>query len=94
MMARHRDFEAATAREMGRVNMGRVDYDEYINRLKKRSSRFHISWEAQFGKSPRSNRPRDAEEDIVLFLLDRKRWQKALADGSVEKVGPRRYRMR
>jgi hypothetical protein len=79
---------------MNRVNMDRVNYDEYINRLKKKSSRFHIAWEAQFGRGARSGRPRDAEEDIVLFLLDRKRWQKALADGSVEKIGPRRYRMR
>ncbi len=79
---------------MDRIDVDRVNYDEYINRLKKKSSRFHITWEAQFGRGAHSSGPRDAEEDLVLFLLDRKRWQKALADGNVEKISPRRYRMR
>ena len=70
--------------------MDRVDYDEYINRLKKRSSRFHI-WRLSSARAT-SQWPRDAEEDIVLFLLDYA-VAKALGDGSIEKV-VRRYRMR
>jgi hypothetical protein len=37
-------------------------------------------------------RPRDQEEADSLRLLDRKRWEKALASGLLEKIGPRRYR--
>jgi len=45
-------------------------------------------------KPPRSGKARDPEESVVLFLLDYNRWQKALAIGEIEKLGPRRYRMR
>jgi len=74
--------------------MVRVNYDEYISRLKKKSSHFYTACVAHLGKSPRSGKCRAVEEDIVLFLLDYKRWQKSLANGSIEKVGPRRYRMK
>ncbi|WP_092471362.1 hypothetical protein [Desulfotruncus arcticus] len=43
-------------------------------------------------KSGRFHKPRDPEEDLTLFMLDKIRWQKALASGRIEKIGPRRYR--
>ncbi len=73
--------------------MVRVNYDEYIERLKKKSSRLYTAWATYKGRAVSSGRPRTPEEDAVLFLLDYKRWQKSLADGTIEKVGPRRYRM-
>ncbi len=74
--------------------MVRVNYDEYIERLKKKSSQLYTAWAASARRAVSSGRRRDSEEDIVLFLLDYKRWQKSLADGTIEKVGPRRYRLR
>ncbi|WP_078060273.1 hypothetical protein [Desulfotomaculum copahuensis] len=68
-----------------------INYDNYIEHLRKKSLHVYTRWAAQT-KAVRSRKPRDPEEDIALFLLDRKRWQQALASGRLEKVGPRRYR--
>jgi hypothetical protein len=69
-----------------------INYDTYIKQLQKKSHHIYTRWAAQTGKTLFSRKPRDPGEDITLFLLDRKRWQRALASGCLEKVGPRRYR--
>jgi hypothetical protein len=78
----------------GTKKLRKVIYDDYINRLKKKSLQLYTSWAARMGKTPRSSKPRDVEEDIILFLLDQQRWQKVLASGRIEKVGSRRYRFK
>lgn len=74
--------------------MRKIDYDEFIGQLRKKSLRLYTRWSAQKGRSLSSRKPRDPEEDAALFLLDVRRWQEALASGRIEKVGPRRYRLR
>lgn len=72
--------------------MRKVKYDEYIKQLQKRALSLYTRWAAQTEKAPPARKVRAAEEDLILFLLDRKRWEQALASGRIEKVGPRRYR--
>ncbi len=72
--------------------MRNINYDTYIEQLRKRALHIYTRWTTQTGKAMPSRKPRDPEEDITLFLLDRKRWQQALASGRLERVGPRRYR--
>lgn len=70
-----------------------VDYDQYMDQLRKKSLHLYTRWVAgQKGNARRSRKSRDPEEDKVLFLLDWQRWQEALASGRIEKAGPRRYR--
>lgn len=38
-------------------------------------------------------RPRDPEEAFILFLLDYKRWQRALKTGAISEIGSGRYRL-
>jgi hypothetical protein len=70
-----------------------INYDDYVEQLRKKSLRVYTCWAAQTGKALPSRKRRDPEEDIILYLLDRKRWQQALASGRLKKVGPRRYRL-
>jgi len=72
----------------------KLNYDEYIEKMRKRSLRLYVANDARRDKLLRSGKARDPEENVVLFLLDYNRWQKALASGEIEKLGPRRYRMR
>lgn len=74
--------------------MLRVNYDEYVKDLKKKSLRIYTAWAASESGHKSSGRPKSWEEDAVLFLLDRLRWEKNLAAGSIEKTGPRRYRIK
>ena len=74
--------------------MRKLNYDEYIEKMRKRSLRLYVANDARRDKLLRSGKARDPEENVVLFLLDYNRWQKALASGEIEKLGPRRYRMR
>jgi len=74
--------------------MLRVNYDDYVNGLKKKALRLYTAWAASAGEFKSFGKPKSPEEDAVLFLLDWVRWQGSLAGGSIEKVGPRRYRMK
>ena len=72
----------------------KLNYDEYIEKMRKQSLHLHVASDAHRGKPLRLGKVRDPEENVVLFLLDYNRWQKALASGEIEKLGPRRYRMK
>ncbi|WP_106004445.1 hypothetical protein [Neomoorella humiferrea] len=72
--------------------MRRIDYDEYMEQLRKKSLHLYVRWAAHTSKGDHSRKPRDPEEEKILFLLDRNRWQWALASKRLEKLGPRRYR--
>ncbi|KYH30825.1 hypothetical protein [Neomoorella mulderi] len=73
--------------------MRTVDYDQYMEQLRKKSLHLYTRWAAgQKDNALLSRKSRDLEEDKVLFLLDWKRWQEALTSGRIEKIGPRRYR--
>ena len=74
--------------------MRKLNYDEYIEKMRKRSLRLRMASDACRDKPLHSGKARDPEENVVLFLLDYNRWQKALASGEIEKLGPRRYRMK
>ncbi|MHB1043107.1 MAG: hypothetical protein ACYC0Q_09750 [Eubacteriales bacterium] len=74
--------------------MRRINYDEFIGQLRIKSLRLYTRWAAPKDRPLLYRKSRDPEEDAALFLLDRKRWQDALASGRIEKLGPRRYRWR
>ncbi|MFZ5592076.1 MAG: hypothetical protein ACOY81_09765 [Bacillota bacterium] len=72
--------------------MRKVNYDGYMEKLRVKSLHLYTQWAASGNSSARSNKPREREEDVMLFLLDYLRWQKALDSGMIEKIGTRRYR--
>jgi hypothetical protein len=69
----------------------RIDYDSYLKELRTKSLHSYLDLAALGGRRLRT-KPRDPKEAEVLRLLDRKRWERALASGRLEKIGPRRYR--
>jgi hypothetical protein len=70
----------------------KVNYDRHIENLRVKSLHLYTQWATSVNRLTHTNKPRDPEEDIILFFLDYQRWQKALSTGLIEKIGPRRYR--
>jgi hypothetical protein len=70
----------------------KTDYDTHIKKLRLKSLHLYTKWANESNPATRTNKPRDPEEDLILFLLDYQRWQKALDTGYIEKTGARRYR--
>lgn len=64
-----------------------------MENLRRKSLRLYTKSEGTaFNKLIHSRKPRNPEEDLVLFILDRYRWTEALKSGRIEKIAPRRYR--
>ena len=74
--------------------MRKINYDEHVEKIKEKSMRLRTTGKSCLDMSLRSTKMRDPQEEIALFLLDYYRWRKALASGEIEKLGPRRYRMK
>ncbi|MGB9975952.1 hypothetical protein [Thermovenabulum sp.] len=72
----------------------RLKFDDYINKLKKDSFKVYSLFESKrSGYKAKKRRLRDPEESFILFLLDYKRWEKALKTGAIVEIGPRRFRL-
>ena len=78
--------------------MRTINYDEHVERIvekiKEKSMRPRTTGKSRLDMPLRSNKMHDPQEEIALFLLDYYRWRKALASGEIEKLDPRRYRMK
>jgi len=78
--------------------MRTINYDEHVERIvekiKEKSMRLRSTGKSRLDMPLRSDKMRDQQEKIALFLLDYYRWRKALASGEIEKLDPRRYRMK
>jgi len=72
--------------------LSRINYNDYIKNMRAKSLQLYTRHAALTPKIARTKKPRDLQEDLILFLLDYQRWQKALATGRIEKKGARRYR--
>lgn len=73
--------------------MRKITYESHIENLRKKSLRLYTKLEGtSSNKLIHTRKPRNPEEDLVLFLLDRRRWIEALKSGRIEKIAPRRYR--
>jgi hypothetical protein len=66
--------------------------EEYVAKVGPRARDVHRAGDATARRLPR-RRPRDPREEELLTHLDLLRWQKALASGLLQKLGPRRYRL-
>lgn len=75
--------------------MKKICFNEYISNLKEKSAKLYniIESEKESHTSKTTKKPRDQQEEYILFLLDYMRWQKALKNGTVAKIGPRRYKL-
>ncbi|MBS3976783.1 MAG: hypothetical protein KGZ75_08705 [Syntrophomonadaceae bacterium] len=73
--------------------MRRVQLDEYMRNLKPRAAKVHMVSSARWGRPLPRCRPRNPTEESILTYLDCRRWQKALAEGQLVKLGFRRYRL-
>ena len=71
--------------------MKRLILDEYIQENKARFTRARLRMNE--GNKP-VRRKRSAVEKAILLKLDRARWKQWLADGRIEIVGVRKYRLR
>lgn len=72
--------------------MRRLNYSMYIKNLRLKSLQLYTDWAGASKHPPHRQKPRAPEEDVVLFLLDKRRWETALKTRRLEKIGPRRYR--
>ena len=74
--------------------MRKINYDEFIGQISNESLHLYTRRAAQEGGSLPLRKSCAPEEDAALLLPDRKRRQEALSGGIMERVGPRRYRLR
>ncbi|TYP52512.1 hypothetical protein [Thermosediminibacter litoriperuensis] len=72
----------------------KIIFEDYIKQLQKDSFKIYSLMESERTRGKKVKRkPRDPEETFVLFLLDYKRWQRALETGAISEIAPRRYRL-
>jgi|GEM_PF-6095910 len=67
-----------------------VDYDTFIAGVRARKrliDRF-------LPPARRTKRARHPDEELALTILDLKRWERALAEGRIERTGPREFRFK
>ena len=72
--------------------MRKINYDSHIKNLRSRSLRLYTKLEDAPNRLKRSRKSRAPEEDLILFLLDCRRWAEAFKNRSIEKISSRRYR--
>lgn len=53
-----------------------------------------IAIEETFIGRASGGRPRDPEKERLLMEMDRRRWDRLIASGKLEKIGPRKWRWR
>ena len=74
--------------------MRSVDFDQHVQRLRKRARHYQLMQRAKQLHRPPRRRPRDAASRQDLIKLSIKRREQWLKDGRLEKLGPRHYRLR
>ena len=74
--------------------MRSVDFDEHVQKIRKRSLHYQVMQRAKQAHRPPRRRPRDAASRRGLIKLSIKRREQWLKDGRLEKLGPRHYRLR
>lgn len=68
----------------------RVNFDRYWKEKRKKFIQKHYLLEPDY--LPR-RRPRDPEEEFILCLMAKRRWEKELKEGKLIKISPKRYRI-
>ena len=74
--------------------MKRVNFDRHVREMRPRARRYQLEQRARQPHRPARRRPRDADARRELTQLALKRRAQWLADGRLEKLGPRHYRLR
>ncbi len=73
--------------------MRTIDYAKWKLQLKSRRKRL-LDLEQKFEGHAPGNRPRDPEKDKLLTKLDIARFERYLATGKIEIIGPRHWKWR
>lgn len=74
--------------------MRRVNWEEHAREVgRKAREATPYPWQKERTAARVRRRPRDQVELEALRHLDRARWERALAEGRLERLGPRRYRL-
>lgn len=70
------------------------DYKQYVAENHKRFQGAWMGWQADTQSPlPVRTRPRDPHEIALLDKLAHDNWNRALQNGTLKQVGPRRYRL-
>lgn len=70
--------------------MTRVNFDTYWKEKRKEFVHLHYLLEPEH--LPR-RRPRDPEEELILRIMAKRRWEKEFEEGNLIKLAPNRYRI-
>lgn len=68
--------------------MKRIEVDDWV---REKSAEFALRRPIATRQEKIRRRPRDPEEEEILVLLIRKRWERWRAEGRIREVAPRRY---
>lgn len=66
----------------------KIDYDIYMKEEYVRLKKLRLSMNLE--RQPR-RRPRDPDEELVLMILARARWQRELKEGKLKEISPKKY---
>lgn len=77
----------------GNATVRRIDLSEW-KKQKARVLQARLRTDNAFIGGAPGNRPRDPESERILGELDKARWERYLQSGKIEKLAPRRYRLR
>jgi hypothetical protein len=73
--------------------MKKVRYEEYVKKARAQYAPLRARVENTFvGRVPRG-RPRDPLKEKLLTAMDKRRWERAIAEGRIQILGPRRTRI-
>ena len=75
-------------RLINKVKEKMIDYETYIKEEYFKLKKLRLSLNLK--RLPR-RRPRDPDEEIVLMILARQRWQKELEEGKLQEISPKEY---
>ena len=74
--------------------MRRINFDEHIRENKEKFRKYHLSRRKDWLSHPRKEHIHEPEERASLIQVNLRRLRKWLADGVLEEIGHRKYRLR
>ena len=72
--------------------MKEVRYEEYIQAARGRFGALRARVENQFKGRMARQRPRDSVKEDLMLAMDKRRWERALAEGRIQILGHRQVR--
>lgn len=74
--------------------MRRINFDRHIRENRSKFRKYHLSRRKDRRSQPLREHPHDPDERASLIQVNLRRLRAWLADGTLEEIGQRKYRLR